>query len=219
MFGGCFVIYSRWGFLDCWKKNQKMIFFCFFYWAGKSAHLVSVFFLGCHTCIAIGGCNLRVQTKHSGSGITDTCMMGAFRTCEETCFTLVAFFFFPFCVEEGNMTQYGVRSSASCFLMPLFVWKGSSQTRTDFLLAPSVMWTSWRQCDMEWKVTSVGGSIRFRLLISPCRFNAWWLCVEYWPAGINHQSPFFFSLFAIFLIFQNWIYHGNSCLVSQVRFI
>lgn len=105
---------------------------------------------------------------------------------------------FSFYVEEGNMTQYGVRSSASCFLMPLFVWKGSSQTRTDFLLAPSVMWTSWRQCDMEWKVTSVGGSIRFRLLISPCRFNAWWLCVEYWPAGINHQSPFpyFYFLFS-----------------------
>lgn len=93
-----------------------------------------MFFLGCHTCIAIGGCNLRVQTKHSGSGITDTCMMGAFRTCEETCFTLVAFFFFPFCVEEGNMTQYGVRSSAS---FSFLCGKGPHKNR--LLLGPSVM--------------------------------------------------------------------------------
>ncbi|KAK7407073.1 hypothetical protein VNO78_08714 [Psophocarpus tetragonolobus] len=49
--------------------------------------------------IAIGGCNLRVQTKHSGSGITDTCMMGAFRTCEENGG-------FSFYVEE-SMGQYG----------------------------------------------------------------------------------------------------------------
>ena len=90
---------------------------------------------------------------------------GSFSYVWRNMFHIGGFFFFPFCVEEGNMTQYGVRSSASCFLMPLFVWKGSSQTRTDFLLAPSVMWTSWRQCDMEWKVTSVGSSIRFRLLI------------------------------------------------------
>lgn len=89
---------------------------------------------------------------------------GSFSYVWRNMFHIGGFFFF-FSLLRRRREYDTVWCEIQRFLMPLFVWKGSSQTRTDFLLAPSVMWTSWRQCDMEWKVTSVGSSIRFRLLI------------------------------------------------------